>query len=163
MRKLAAFALMTALVTLLATCGEKECDQTMSNPAGFGFYTINNEAQVDTSITDLVVYPEARQDSFLYDSVTTSTVFLPLNPTNDFTRFIFVIDSVQTTLEVTYSREQEFISHPCGFTTTYRINGVSFTNARFDSVQVINHIVSLNTNEEHFNIFLSPADTASVN
>jgi len=156
---------MTIMIIVVAgwwsSCREEECDQTMENRARLSFYTVKDGSQVDSTIPNLVIYPETRPDSLLYDSLDRSNVDLPLNPTHHISRFIFMIDSLADTLEIAYAREQVFVSHPCGFATNFQINKANISHQHFDSVKILNNRVDLNEDEEHINLYLSPPDTAA--
>ena len=146
-------------MTFFLSCEEKDCTQNLNNPAGIGFYTHVNSSETDTVLSLLSVYGESKRDSFLYDSVANvSSLTVPLDPGKDFSRFIFEYDSISDTLQINYKRELTFISHACGFTTDYTVEGINSSNNRLDSVIVTNQIITRNQNEEHVKIYFSPAD-----
>lgn len=156
-------ALILACIALLFSCHEKECDQTLRNHAGFNFYTIEAGTPVDSLLDTFTVYGLTRADSLLYDSASNrSTVYLPLDPSRDVSRFIFQIDSLTDTVEISYEREEKFISHACGFITRFHIRQTLTTHNHFDSIATVNPLVTLNEDETHFNIYLSPADTSGL-
>ena len=154
---LAAIFLMAAGTS----CQDDECDQSLRNLAGFGFYTPQEGTRVDSIIPNLSIYAAAQPDTLLYDSLDREAVYLPLNPTQNQTRFVFVIDSIVDTVSIDYTRKQEFVSHPCGFITRFQITQSRVNHSVFDSIQTINPIVTLNENEEHFRLYLPPADTVA--
>jgi hypothetical protein len=161
MKKTITVFLVMLLAAATTSCLEEECDQSLRNLAGFGFYTLEEGARVDSTIPDLSVYAVEQPDTLLYDSLDRETAYLPLDPTRNQTRFVFVIDSISDTVSIEYSREQIFVSQACGFTTRFQISQARVTNAHFDSITTINPSVTLNENEEHFHLYLSPADTAA--
>lgn len=161
MKKTITVFLAILLAAANTSCLEEECDQSLRNLAGFAFYTIEDGTRVDSVVPDLSVYSVSRPDTLLYDSLDRAAVYLPLDPVSNQTRFVFVIDSVPDTVSIDYTREQEFVSHPCGFITRFQITRARVSDAHFDSVRTINPIVTLNENEEHFHLYLPPADTAA--
>lgn len=161
MKKYFAYGVIIALVVfVLFSCEENECDESLRNDAGFGFYTHLENEETDTTLPPLSVYAKTRPDSLLYDSaVSRRNVRLPLNPGKDFTHYIFVIDSLTDTLQINYTRELNLISQACGFITDFHISQVTTSHHHFDSIVVINNTITQNENEEHFKIYLSPPDT----
>ncbi|HKL38226.1 MAG TPA: DUF6452 family protein [Bacteroidales bacterium] len=161
MRNIVTAFLAILLTAAITSCGEDECDQSLRNLAGFAFYSIEEGTQVDSVIPNLSIYAAAQPDTLLYDSLDREAVYLPLNPTQNQTRFVFVIDSIVDTVSIDYTRKQEFVSHPCGFITRFQITQSRVSHSVFDSIQTINPIVTLNENEEHFRLYLPPADTVA--
>lgn len=160
MKKILLFGTVLTIACFIFSCEDKECTQSMDNQAGFGFYTIADSIERDTSLSPVSVYGKTRPDTLLYDSsLGRSNVRLPLNPTKDFSHFVFSVDSLSDTIQINYTRELKFISHSCGFITDFHIQTVSTSQHHFDSVNVTNHTITQNENEEHFKIYLSPPDT----
>ena len=161
MKKTITVFLVILLAAANTSCLEEECDQSLRNLAGFAFYTTEEGTLVDSVIPDLSVYSVSRPDTLLYDSLDRAAVYLPLDPASNQTRFVFVVDSVPDTVSIEYTREQEFVSHACGFITRFQITQTRVSDFHFDSIKTINTSVTLNENEEHFHLYLSPADTAA--
>ena len=160
MKKILFYGVMIALVSFFFACEEKECDESLRNDAGFGFYTLQENEETDTTLPPLSVYAKNRPDSLLYDSaVSRRNVRLPLNPGKDFTHYVFVIDSMNDTIQINYTRELNLVSQACGFITDFNIKQVSTSHHHFDSIVVINKTITQNENEEHFKIYLSAPDT----
>jgi len=163
MRKFLVPATILASIVLLFSCQEKECDQTLRNHAGVSFYSVQAGNPADSVLDTLIVYGITREDSLLYDSASNrASVFLPLDPSRDFSRFVFQFNSLADTIEINYKREEKFVSHACGFVTRFHIRQSTTTHNHFDSITTVNPIVTLNENETHFNIYLSPADTSGL-
>ena len=161
MKKTITVFLVILLAAANTSCLEEECDQSLRNLAGFAFYTTEEGTLVDSVIPDLSVYSVSRPDTLLYDSLDRAAVYLPLDPASNQTRFVFVVDSVPDTVSIEYTREQEFVSHACGFITRFQITQTRVSDFHFDSIKTINPSVTLNENEEHFHLYLTPADTAA--
>ena len=162
MKKYPAVLLMFGLMLLLIfSCREEECDQTLRTQVVFSFLTIQPEGPVDTALPVLTVYGETRKDSLLYDSASTiEQVSLPLDPSRDYSRFVFQTDSLSDTVELTYNRHQKFLSHECGFITEFEIQQAATTHHHFDSIAIVKPQVNINDNETHINIYLPAADTS---
>lgn len=162
MKKYSSFLLMFGLMLLFFfSCREEECDQTLRTEAVFSFLTIQPEGPIDTALPVLTVYGETRKDSLLYDSASTiEQVSLPLDPSRDYSRFVFQTDSLSDTVELTYNRHQKFLSHECGFITEYEIQQAATTNHHFDSIATVKPYVNINEDETHINIYLPAADTS---
>ncbi|MCF8335698.1 MAG: hypothetical protein K9H65_03755 [Bacteroidales bacterium] len=163
MNKIFLYGIIITMVFSLISCEEEECDQSLRNDAGVGFYTFEENVETDTALPSISVYARNRPDSLLYDSIPGQTgVRLPLDPTKDFSEFIFAIDSLHDTLQIKYNRELNLISQPCGFITDFHIQEIKTPHHHFDSIVVINNRITQNENEEHFKIYFSPSDTADL-
>ncbi|MGM0532015.1 MAG: DUF6452 family protein [Bacteroidota bacterium] len=160
MRKFFLFALLIVAACSFFSCEEQECDQSMNNNAGVAFYTFQDDAEKEAAIKTLSVYAEARSDSLLYDSSANRRgVSLPLDPSKDFSHFIFVIGSWNDTVKINYSRELNLVSQACGFMTDFHIKEAKTTHHLIDSIVVTNKEITQNEDETHFKIYFPPPDT----
>mgnify|MGYP006304383573 CR=1 FL=1 len=160
MRKFFLSALLIAAACSFFSCEEQECDQSMNNNAGFGFYTFQDSAEAEAAISTLSVYAEARSDSLLYDSLLNRTnVRLPLDPSKDFSHFIFMMGPLNDTVKINYSRELNLVSQACGFITNFAINKATASHHLIDSIVVTNKEIKQNEDEQHFKIYFPPPDT----
>ena len=160
MKKYLPFVFAITIIFSFFSCEEQECDQSLQNDAGFGFYTFEDGAETEAAISTLSAYGEARSDSLLYDSsANRRNVRLPLDPTKDFSHFIFVIGPFNDTVKIHYSRELNLVSQACGFITDFVIKEAATTHHIIDSIVVSNKKITQNEDEEHFKIYFPPPDT----
>lgn len=117
----------------------KNCNSPVQTSLGIRFYTIFRGQEADTTLPALTMYGIGRQDSLLARSIPSTGIFVPLNASRDSTGFFLRPDSTGTggdTLRVSYTRDLQFISSGCGFTTLYHIDTVLYTTHYIDSVAV---------------------------
>ncbi|MFP4620884.1 MAG: DUF6452 family protein [Bacteroidales bacterium] len=160
MKKFFIFGFLIATACAFFSCEEEECDQSLRNDAGFGFYTFDEGAETDAAIdTTLSIYAETRPDSLLYDSLANRrNARLPLDPTKDSSHFIFVIGPFNDTVKIKYTRELNLISQSCGFITEFLIEEATASHHLIDSIKVTNKRITQNEDEEHFKIYFPPPD-----
>ena len=161
MKKFLPFVFAITMAFSFFSCEEQECDQSLRNDAGFGFYTFDEGGETGAAIdTTLSIYAETRPDSLLYDSIANrSNARLPLDPTKDSSHFIFVIGPINDTVKIKYSRELNLISQSCGFITDFLIKKATASHHLIDSIKVTNKRITQNEDEEHFKIYFPPPDT----
>ncbi len=160
MKKFLPFVFAVTMAVSFFSCEEQECDQSLRNDAGFGFYTFEDDAETEAAIKTLSVYGELRPDSLLYDSsANRRNVRLPLDPNKDSSHFILVIGPINDTVKIKYSRELNLISQSCGFITDFLIKEATASHHLIDSIKVTNKRITQNENEEHFKIYFPPPDT----
>lgn len=93
--------------------------------------------RVETAGTDSIFYG---QDPDVPDTLKGTPMILSVNPYADTTEFTFYLPTVERTLSVSYHRAVRFISEECG--SEVSLNGLRVTSTDFDSVRVVNPILS---------------------
>ena len=107
-----ALFLLAGSCTTLETCEEDGVSEMVAR-----FKTETDGVLSDTSISNLRIYG-IREDQpiwFLYDSVETNEILLPLDPQHDFSRFVFMANGFSDTLTLSHSSEDYLIDYACGF------------------------------------------------
>ncbi len=87
-------------------------------------------------------------DSVFYAGIQISTITLPLNPSADVTRFVFIHDQGTDSLEVSYQRQVELVNPDCGTQVFYGSLSVDLTT--FSEVNVLDanlQITDVNTRD----------------
>jgi hypothetical protein len=156
-------------VTLLATaCAEEECtnlDDPVLN-VEFRTFQLNPVTNLFRERGDTVVirnlYGVGRPSTDTLATGDRSSVLLPLSQLNDVSAFRMIYhlreDTTrqEATITVRYQRESFFVSDVCGFNVRFRDLTVARidTNAAFDSIRVINNLISeTNTNAVNIRMY----------
>ena len=121
------------------------------------FKTMEEGVINDTTISGVTLYGirEGRPDSLLHDSLTLSTIVLPLDSHHDFSRFVLNIDEQTDTLRIIHTVEFYMISYTCGFAALFTVDGIDFSNTMINDIEIVNPVVDdeLEPNEEHLWIY----------
>ncbi len=102
------------------------------------------------------------RDSLLYDSISTSTLDIPLQKLDTISSFVFTttiqVDTnyvtVTDTIDFYHTNTEEFISLECGCIVTNSIIGISQTTHRIDSIVLVSPEVNLKS-ENNIKIYLN--------
>lgn len=145
-------------VVLCTGCSTQDiCDDDNQSYLVARFLTVNNGEESDTTLTGLYVYGirDELPGGLIYDSATVQKIMLPLDPNRDVTRYIFMRENQEDTLDILYSREAYLISYNCGFAARFYLDGPGHNGNLFTDIEVVNAQVDAETetNEEHFHIF----------
>jgi hypothetical protein len=133
------YAILGIIICLGFSCENyKDCNSPVQTSLGIHFYRMLRGREADTTLPALTMYGIGRKDSLLADSTASGSIFVPLDASRDTTAFFLAPDSTGAgdTLTVSYTRDLQFISSGCGFTTLYHIDTVYYTIHRIDSVAV---------------------------
>lgn len=123
--------------TLFSCENYKDCNSPVQTSLGIGFYQMVNGTQQDSILPALTMYGIGRADSLLSDSVSSSSIYVPLNQNVDTSAFFLQPDSTAATgdtVTVKYKRSLQFVSSGCGFTTFYTIDTAYSTYHFIDSI-----------------------------
>ncbi|MEJ2596625.1 MAG: DUF6452 family protein [bacterium] len=107
----------------------------------------------DTVFTGVSVFGTRMEQEFnlLLDSVSTSRIVLPLDPTGTSTSFVINFNGVQDTLTIQHDTEYYLISYTCGFAALFTVENVDHTGNVIRDFEIINAVIDadLEQNEEH--------------
>ena len=84
-------------VLLIISCSTQEvCEEDLSPAATTTFHTYKGEVLRDTILSGISLYGIRgnKPDSLVYDSVTASKIYLPLNPNSDQSSFVLAVNDV---------------------------------------------------------------------
>lgn len=148
---LTAFAFSFSLIS----CEESTvCDLSTDVNVSGAFYSILNDTlEVDTVANVYSSIGVGSADSLSSGLSNQNSIDLELNPFQDTSSFVVVINNVSDTLTFKYNRSLELLSELCGFITTYEIEEVKSTYHVIDSLAIIDNTV-INENELHLKIYL---------
>ena len=116
------------------------------------------QATLWSSSTKKAISPEVSvlglgQDSLWIDHESTTSILFPLSK-NDTSVFIVSFDSVDDTLNLSYQSELLYDAMETGFYYEYKLQSVSFTQNRIDSLIVIDSLITKNWNE-NFQLYIN--------
>jgi hypothetical protein len=151
--------LFFVIALLLSGCVIVEtCDDNSDSELVARFKTLKEEVSYDSIVSPLTLYGirEGMADSLIYDSVSTSTLTVPLDPHHDTSRFVMLIGETSDTLVVSYRREIYMISYTCGFGTLFTIDHVGYSTGLIRDHSVVKNMVDAanEENEEHIWLYL---------
>jgi hypothetical protein len=144
---------------LMPSCIKVEiCDANSDSELVARFKTRHEGVPTDTVVSSFSLYGvrEGLADSLIYDSIATSKLVVPLNPHQDFSRFILQNGEQSDTLVVNHNREIYLISYTCGFATLFTIENIEYSGEMIKSDTLIKEMVDAENeaNEEHIWLFL---------
>jgi hypothetical protein len=143
---------------LLSSCATQDvCDGDNQSKLVAQFKTIESDVISDTIISGVTIYGirEGKTDSLLYDSSSTSSILLPLDPNHDFTRFVLNVNDHSDTLRFLYRTEYYLISYTCGFAALFNLDSVRYSHMIINDMEIINSVIDAEQeeNEEHLWIY----------
>jgi len=145
------------LLILISCTTQEVCDSDAQSELVAMFKTIESGTVTDTIVSGITVFGirEGQSDSLLYDSITTKQLLLPLNPHNDFSRFVLQVNEQTDTLRVIHTTEPYLISYTCGFASLFTVDDVSYSNLMIQNLEIIYSVIDaeLEQNEEHLWIY----------
>ncbi|MCK4746989.1 MAG: hypothetical protein KAT15_08140, partial [Bacteroidales bacterium] len=111
----------------------------------------------DTIVPGISIYGirEGKPDSLLYDSSSVARVELPLDPTNDQSRFVMTVAEETDTLVLIHSSEAYLISYSSGFASRFTLVDFTATGEMIVDTELISASIDaeLESNEEHLWIY----------
>ncbi len=149
-------ALAFILSVIFVKCDNMDGDICLSNQNSVqaSLYSAYSPDDKDTVLTDLYVQGVGN-DSLLYDSVATSSLFLPLAMHTDTTAYRIKVKALLDTIWFVYKRDLSYISGNCGLTMNIEIDTVFFTGRFIDSVAINYPYILYNENIENVKIYIN--------
>lgn len=138
-----------AFLVILSSC-TTDCYQPKRSLLGVAF--LDSQTVKPYTVKRLTV-KGVGTDSILYNSVSASTVYLPLHIKSELTEYEFTVEpereeevSINFTLSISHDVRPQFVSPECDCVPTYRIKNVTHTpNKLIRKFEIYNDFV---TNEE---------------
>jgi hypothetical protein len=138
-----------AIILLIASCEKDDiCIDPVTPQLVIRFYD-NLDPTEYKSRTELYVWAEGKDS--IYNNVSTDSIALPLNPSEDFTTYHLSSANIDDTITINYEREEVFVSRSCGF--KYNFNTLTLTdvtNSWIISTEITNDTIKNET--EHIKI-----------
>jgi hypothetical protein len=146
------------LLLVIASCTTQDvCDDDNQAILVARFKTIANGETTDTILPGISIYGirEGQPDSLLYDSMLVSRVELPLDPSNDQSRYVMTIAEETDTLFLIHSSEAYLISYSCGFAARFTLEDFTATGKMIVDTELISASIDaeLESDEVHLWIY----------
>ena len=135
---LLAIALISAV-----SCTSDSCDDTGEAPLLMSMQYTDSETA--TPVDSISVFGLGLE--MLYDTVSTSSVSLPLNPAEDQVSFGIRKGSVTDTLTIYYESTLTFLSKACGYSYIYKVSDIVFTTNIINNILIIDRNVKPGSTE----------------
>ena len=146
------------LMLAFASCDTQEvCDEDSQSILVARFRTTETGEIKDTLVPGISVYGirEGKTDSLLYDSATVSKIELPLDPSDEQSRFVLSAEEKTDTLILKHTSEAYLISYLCGFAARFVLEEPNHTGGMIVDMELISPSVDaeMETDEEHLWIY----------
>jgi hypothetical protein len=130
--------LLLAIVVMTAvSCTSDSCDNTGEAPLTMSVQYTDNETSA--GVDSLSVFGLGME--MLYDTVSTASVNLPLNPAEDYVSFGIRKGSITDTLTIYYESTLTFLSKACGYSYVYKVSDIVFTTNIINNILIIDRNV----------------------
>jgi len=149
--------LILIISVLVSSCISVEiCDDDSDSLLVTKFKTLKDEIPSDSVVSALTLYGirEGKPDSLLYNLFSTSRFEVPLNPHQEFSRYVLQIGDQIDTLTLFHHQEIYMISYTCGFGTLFTLTSVENSNAMIKSYTIENDMVDAANEEDEEHIWL---------
>lgn len=150
-------SLLLVLFLLLSCNTQEVCEESSDSQLVARFKIAGSTPVKDSLLSGITVFGlrEGRPDSLIYDSMTISGAFLPLDPHNSRSRFIIRTSDQSDTILIEHNTEAYLISYSCGFAALFHITGASHAGQLIVDLEIVNSRVDaeLEQNEEHLWIY----------
>ncbi len=154
------------LISLVSCSSDDNCMQDLNFSMKAEIYRMVFDTSIEQFVPEKYSIPVSLcglgRDSLLYDSVSTSTLNIPLQKIDTISSFVFTttiqIDTnyvtTTDTIDFYHSNGQEFISLECGCIVINNIVGIAQTTHRIDSVVIVSPEVNLQS-KNNIKIYLN--------
>jgi len=161
--KRAPFILILLTIFIGPACeDEGVCTGDVITRVNAGFYVRDSIGERDTTLSSVTFFGVLRPDSLLYDSSSgKQEIIFPLNNTEDFTSFVFSVDTKTDNIKIWHQSRLQLVSYACGFTTVHELYSIGYEQNIIDTIVISEPLVDLR-DAENIKIFIRPflADTA---
>lgn len=140
------------LVTFLSCEKDDICIENTTSKLIIRFY--DNDIRTELKQLDAMYVWVADYDSIsIYNNVTTDSIVIPLNLTENITKYVIEKNAIKDTIEFNYFRNDIFVSRSCGYKTNFEnLEIKSHTLNWIKNYTIINPIIE-NETAAHINIY----------
>ena len=140
------------LVTFLSCEKDDICIENTTPNLIIRFY--DNDIQTELKQLDAMYVWVVDYDSIsIYNNVTIDSIVIPLNLTEDITKYVIEKNAIKDTIEFNYFRNDIFVSRSCGYKTNFEnLEIKSHTLNWIKNYTIINPIIE-NETAAHINIY----------
>jgi len=158
------FILILLTIFIGPACEEEgTCTDDVISRIRAGFYVRDSIGERDTTLSSVTFYGVLRPDSLLYDgSSGKEEIVFPLsNSTENFTSFVFTVDTETDIIKIWHQSRLQLVSYACGFTTGHELHSIGYERDIIDTITISEPLVDLR-DAENIKIYIRPfvADTA---
>lgn len=141
-------------VLVIGACTKSEfCIEPNAASLRIAFKTYDStDVLVDTALKNVDVYSTDTTAALVEnrDELTQIDVFPNRRRTQQ--TYIVFHSNERDTIEISYTNEENFISNGCGYQTFFRIEEVSFSKSRIDSVNITETLVTDEISSNHLEV-----------
>ena len=122
------FIFFVLIFALLSSCEVDDiCTETVLTPKLIVRFYDFSQQDTPKGVTNLYVWAEGKDS--IYSNTTTDSIALPLHIASDNTKYLFSKNGVIDTLNVTYNKQEIFVSRSCGFKYNFELtDALSLSN-----------------------------------
>lgn len=128
------------VMAALTSCSSESCEEPFDALVNL---TLRSDTDPDAeSIDSITVFGAGMEEFLLYDTISVSSIELPLFPGSESVSFIIRHGSFTDTVMISYSSELQFISKACGYSFFYTVREVNYTTNSITRILVINDFIT---------------------
>ena len=148
-----ALAAVAATVAVSHGCNaDDDMQLSYQHTVQVGLYSMHTHN--DTTLTEVSVYGIGREDSLLYDMVTTGSLYLNLDMSRCTTEFVIKTQTLEDDIFFTYSKQMEAVSGSAGIAMEITLDSMGYTNTFIDSAAISYSKVKYNESLENVKVFV---------
>ncbi|WP_196889289.1 DUF6452 family protein [Aureivirga sp. CE67] len=146
------FIFLSIIATLISCDRDEICTDATTPRLIIKFYN-NFDRTERKQVTDFYVWAQDKDSLPDYFGVNTDSIAIPLDVTEDFTKYLFSNNELVDNIEFTYGGKDEFVSRSCGFKTVFdELEIPNYTTEWIREIEILNNNVK-DENETHINIY----------
>jgi len=153
------FILILLTIFIGPACEEEgSCTEDVISRIRAGFYVRDGSEERDTTLSTVTFFGVLRPDSLLYDASSgEQEIVFPLsNSTENFTSFVFMVDTQTDIIKIWHQSRLHMASYACGFTTVHDLYSIGYDQNIIDTITISDPTVNLG-NAENIKIYIRPA------
>ena len=142
-----------ALVSLFISCDKDDiCTEATTPRLIIQFYN-NIDRTEKKEVKDFYVWAKEQDSLPGFLGISTDSISIPLNTTEDFTNYLFSNNKVVDAVDFTYSVEDMYVSRSCGYKGVFQeLEIPNYTTEWIKEIEILNNNVEDET-ETHINIY----------
>ena len=149
--------LLLVLAINAASCVDVEvCDESYESELVVRFKSLTDGEAADTTVSAFTLFGirDGKTDSLLYDADALAGFVVPLDPNNEFSSYVMLINEQTDTLVVSYDHESYMISYSCGFANIFTLKDVETVSGIITGDSILNVMVDAEYEEDEEHIWL---------
>jgi len=140
------------LITLLSCEKDDICVEQITSNLIVRFYD-NEDRTKPKALTKMYIWASGKDSIVSYINKSLDSISLPLNLSENVTKYVIENNSVKDTVEFTYLRNDIFVSRSCGYKTIFENLAISKNTVQWIiDAEIINSTIE-NETAKHINIY----------